>query len=41
LKEKFAEFKYLEKSIGKTGKLALAPFMRLQDRELWQLYMLA
>ncbi len=41
LKEKFAEFNYLEKSIGKTGKLALAPFMRLQDRELWQLYMLA
>lgn len=40
LKEKFAELKYLEKSIGKTGKLALAPFMRLEDRELWQLYML-
>jgi protease PrsW len=40
IKEKFAEFKYLEKSIGKTGKLALAPFMRLEDRELWQLYML-
>ena len=40
LKEKFLEFKFLEKSIGKTGKLALAPFMRLEDRELWQLYML-
>lgn len=40
LKEKFAELKFLEKSIGKTGKLALAPFMRLEDRELWQLYML-
>jgi RsiW-degrading membrane proteinase PrsW (M82 family) len=40
LKEKFAEFKFLEKSIGRTGKLALAPFMRLEDRELWQLYML-
>jgi protease PrsW len=40
IKEKFAEFKYLEKSIGATGKLALAPFMRLGDRELWQLYML-
>lgn len=40
LKEKFNEFTYLEKSIGKTGKLALAPFMRLDDRDLWQLYML-
>lgn len=40
LKEKFTEFKYLEKSIGRTGKLALAPFMRIEDRELWQLYML-
>ncbi len=40
LKEKFAEFKFLEKSIGRTGKMALVPFMRLSDRELWQLYML-
>jgi protease PrsW len=40
IKEKFVEFKYLEKSIGKTGKLALGPFMRLDDRALWQLYML-
>jgi protease PrsW len=40
IREKFAEFTYLEKSIGKTGRLALAPFMKLGDRELWQLYML-
>jgi len=40
LREKFTEFKYLEKSIGRTGKLALVPFMRITDRELWQLYML-
>ncbi len=40
LREKFNEFKYLEKSIGRTGKLALVPFMRIRDRELWQLYML-
>jgi protease PrsW len=39
IKEKFAEYKYLEKSIGATGKLVLAPFMRMGDRELWQLYM--
>jgi len=40
IKEKFAEFTFLEKSIGKTGKLALAPFMRAGERELWQLYLL-
>ncbi|HOZ21526.1 MAG TPA: PrsW family glutamic-type intramembrane protease [bacterium] len=40
LQEKFTEFKYLEKSIGRTGKMALVPFMRITDRELWQLYML-
>ncbi len=40
LKEKFSEFLFLEKSIGRTGKLALAPFMRLDNKELWQLYML-
>lgn len=38
--EKLTEFKFLEKSIGKTGKLALAPFIRTDERDLWQLYML-
>ena len=37
---KFDELKYLEKSIGLTGKLALMPLMRTGSRELWQLYML-
>lgn len=39
-REKFAELKYLEKSIGMTGKLAMAPFLRMSSKDLWQLYML-
>jgi protease PrsW len=38
--QKFDELKYLEKSIGKTGKIALAPFLRTNSRDLWQLQML-
>ena len=38
--EQFQELQYLEKSIGKTGKLALYPFLHISDRELWQLHML-
>lgn len=38
--EQFQELRYLEKSIGKTGKLALYPFLHISDRELWQLHML-
>ena len=36
----FHELEYLERSIGLTGKLALAPFLHFSDKELWQLYML-
>lgn len=36
----FQELKYLESSIGKTGKLALLPFLRFSGKELWQLYMI-
>lgn len=36
----FQEMKYLESSIGKTGKLALLPFLRFSGKELWQLYMI-
>lgn len=39
LKEKFTELKFLENSIGKTGKLALAPILFKSTRELWQLYL--
>ena len=36
----FAELRFLERSIGPTGKLAILPFMRTSSRELWQLTML-
>ena len=36
----FQEMKYLEKSIGRTGKLALLPFLHISGKELWQLYMI-
>jgi len=39
--DKLEEMKYLEKSIGKTGKLALKPFLQLSRKDLWQIYMLS
>lgn len=39
-KDKFNEMKYLEKSIGQTGKLAISPILHISTRDLWQLYML-
>jgi RsiW-degrading membrane proteinase PrsW (M82 family) len=39
IKAKFAELTFLEKSLGPTGKLALRPFLKTTDRDLWQLYM--
>jgi RsiW-degrading membrane proteinase PrsW (M82 family) len=38
--ERFAELKYLEKSIGPTGVRALAPILSISDRDLWQYHML-
>lgn len=40
IREKFAELKYLERSIGKTGLLAILPFLHTSSRDLWQIYML-
>jgi hypothetical protein len=37
---KFVELTYLDKSIGKTGLLALSPFLRTSNRDLWQMHML-
>ena len=37
---KFQELEYLEGSIGRTGKLAMAPFLHMSGKELWQLYMI-
>jgi RsiW-degrading membrane proteinase PrsW (M82 family) len=39
-REKFTELRYLEKSVGRTGLLALHPLLHMSHRELWQLYML-
>jgi hypothetical protein len=41
LKATFGELRYLEKSIGKTGLLALDPFLHTSTRSLWQLNMLS
>ncbi|HZY10295.1 MAG TPA: PrsW family glutamic-type intramembrane protease [Bacteroidota bacterium] len=40
VKEKFMELKYLEKSIGITGRRAILPFIHTTSRDLWQLHML-
>lgn len=39
-KEKFNEIKYLEKSIGPTGRLAISPVLHNTTHDLWQIYML-
>lgn len=39
--ERFAELKYLERSIGVTGLRALAPILHMSDRDLWQYHVLA
>jgi RsiW-degrading membrane proteinase PrsW (M82 family) len=39
-REKFAELEYLEKSIGKTGVLAMRPFLHMERKDLWQLNVL-
>jgi len=40
VKDKFNELRYLERSIGRTGRLAITPFLQRSSRELWQLHML-
>ena len=37
---KFEEMRYLETSIGKTGCLAMSPFLQMTRKDLWQLYVL-
>jgi RsiW-degrading membrane proteinase PrsW (M82 family) len=39
-RDKFAEMRYLESSIGKTGLLAIQPMLHMSHKDLWQLYML-
>lgn len=38
---KLEELRYLEKSIGKTGRLAMKPFLMLERQDLWQMDVLA
>ncbi len=37
---KFSEMRFLERSIGKTGRLALMPLLHEGNREVWQIRML-
>jgi RsiW-degrading membrane proteinase PrsW (M82 family) len=39
-REIFTEMRYLEKSIGRTGVLAMKPMLGMSQKDLWQLYML-
>ncbi len=36
----FEELKYLEKSIGKTGCLAMKPFLLIERKDLWQMHVI-
>ncbi len=38
---KLEELAFLETSIGTTGKLAIKPFLRMSQKDLWQFYMLS
>jgi len=40
-KAKLEELKFLESSIGATGLLAIKPFMKMSQKDLWQYYMLS
>ena len=40
IRERLTELRFLERSIGKTGRLAIAPFLHTTSRDLWQLYLL-
>src|SRR5512143_2089466 len=37
---RFAEMRYLEKSIGRTGLMAIHPLLHMSRQDLWQLYVL-
>lgn len=39
-REKFQELHYLEQSIGKTGILAMKPFLQMERKDLWQMNVL-
>lgn len=39
-RERFEELRYLERSIGKTGCLAMKPFLQMERKDLWQMHVL-
>jgi hypothetical protein len=39
-REKFEELHYLEESIGKTGCLAMKPFLQIERKDLWQMHVI-
>ena len=39
-RDKFVEMRYLEQSVGKTGRLAVVPLLQGDSKETWQLRML-
>lgn len=39
-REKLAEMRYLERSIGRTGRIAMRPVLPMTSKDLWQIYML-
>lgn len=39
-RDKFIEMRYLERSIGKTGRLAVTPLLHGSSKDIWQLKML-
>jgi hypothetical protein len=39
-REKFDELRHLESAVGRTGLLALSPFLHATSRDRWQLRML-
>jgi len=39
-REKFNELHFLEKSIGKTGCLAMKPFLQIERKDLWQMHVI-
>ena len=40
VREKFVELHELESNIGKAGMLAIKPYINLNRKELWQLFLL-
>jgi len=40
-REKFEELHFLEESIGKTGCLAMRPFLQIERKDLWQMHVIS